>query len=287
MAKKAGIRLKTREEIDKMRRAGRVVHRILKRCRELCVPGVTTAEIDQEAQRLIDEAGGTGMFRGYTAGGNLPPFPSTLCLSVNEVVVHGIANDTPIEDGDIVGVDCGVQIDGWCGDSATTILVGDVAEDTRAMCEATQHVLQIAIENMRPGRQWSQVARLMQNYAESNGYGVVRDFVGHGIGQTMHEEPKVPNFVTPEPAGLGRNGFRGKLKRRAAAASPGADFTLREGMTLAVEPMCYLVEPNRPTGVVTLRDKWTVVTHNRRPAAHYEHTLAVTADGCEILTDGN
>ncbi|MEM1210653.1 MAG: type I methionyl aminopeptidase, partial [Planctomycetota bacterium] len=256
------------------------------RCRELCVPGVTTAEIDQEAQRLIDEAGGTGMFRGYTAGGNLPPFPSTLCLSVNEVVVHGIANDTPIASGDIVGVDCGVQIDGWCGDSATTIEVGDVPQDVAAMCATTRHVLQIAIENIRPGRKWSQVARLMQNYAESNGYGVVRDFVGHGIGQTMHEEPKVPNFVTPEPPGMGRNGFRGKVKRRMSAPA-NADFVLREGMTLAVEPMCYLVEPDRPTGVVTLRDKWTVVTHNRRPAAHYEHTLAVTADGCETLTDGN
>ncbi|MEM6331944.1 MAG: type I methionyl aminopeptidase [Planctomycetota bacterium] len=275
-----GIKPKTRDQIEHMRRAGRVVRQVLNRCREMCVPGVTTAEIDNEGQRLIDEAGAKGMFRGYTAGGSLPPFPAALCVSVNEVVVHGIGRgDQVIAEGDIVGVDCCVQLDGWCGDAATTILVGDVAQDTRDMCDATQHVLQIAVENIRPGRRWSQIARLMQNYAESRGYGVVREMVGHGIGQTMHEAPQVPNFVT------GPSNGRSKLRRPQTWPNRN-DFTLKPGYTFAVEPMCFLEAQGRPSGIKTLADKWTVVTQNGLPAAHYEHTVAVTETGCDVLTDG-
>ena len=257
------IRLKSRDEIDKMRQAGRVVHSVLQRCRELCQPGVTTKEIDEEAQRVIDTAGARGLFKNYPTYKPGQGFPSTLCISVNEVVVHGIASDRVIENGDIVGVDCGVQLDGWCGDSATTIMVGDVTPEVRKLCEDTQHVLQIAIENVKPGRRWSQIARLMQQYAESQGYGVVRDFVGHGIGQTMHEDPKVPNFV-------GRDLLRN-------------DILLREGVVLAIEPMCNMGTKD----VKTLADQWTVVTLDGKPAAHYEHTVAVVPGGAEILTDGN
>lgn len=256
------IKLKTKDQIEHMRRAGRVVHAVLERCREICKPGVTTREIDEEAARVIEQHDAKGLFKGYIVSNSVPPFPSNLCISVNEVVVHGIADDRQIEDGDVVGVDCGVELDGWCGDSATTIEVGNVAEDTRKLCEVTRHVLQIAIENVRPGRKWSQVARLMQNYAESHGYGVVREFVGHGIGSTMHEEPKVPNFVNRD---LLRN-----------------DIELREGMVLAIEPMCNLGTRQ----VKTLADKWTVVTCDGKPAAHYEHTVAITREGADVLTDG-
>ncbi|MCC6681060.1 MAG: type I methionyl aminopeptidase [Phycisphaeraceae bacterium] len=256
------IQLKTRQEIEKMRAAGRVVRRVLDGCRRLCQPGVTTRQIDEEADRLIRENHAQGLFKNYPTYRPGEGFPSTICISVNEVVVHGIADERRLKDGDIVGIDCGVQLDGWCGDSATTVLVGDVAPEVRKLCQDTEHVLELAIDNMRPGRKWSQVARLMQNYAESQGYGVVRDFVGHGIGQKMHEEPKVPNFVSRD---LLRN-----------------DIELREGMVLAVEPMCNLGSRD----VRTLDDGWTVVTVDRKPSAHYEHTVAVTADGVEVLTDG-
>jgi len=256
------IRLKTRADLDKMRAAGRIVHQVHNLCREMCKPGVTTKEIDEAAGKFIADQGAVGLFKNYPTYKPGEGFPSNLCISVNEVVVHGIADDREIQDGDCVGVDCGVKLDGWCGDAATTILVGDVSKENRELCEATQHVLQIAIENMKPGRRWSQIARLMQNYAESKGYGVVRDFVGHGIGQDMHQDPKVPNF------------FSTQLRRN--------DILLNEGLVLAVEPMCNLGTHR----VRVLDDGWTVVTEDGKNSAHYEHTLAVTANGVEILTDG-
>jgi len=261
--KRQAIRLKSRDELGRMRESGRVVYRVLSHLRTFIKPGVTTAQIDAEGRRVMDEAGARGLFLNYPTYKPGEGFPSNLCISVNEVVVHGIADQRVIKDGDIVGIDCGVLYNEWCGDSATTILVGDVEPKTRKLCEDTRHVLQIAIENIKPGRRWSQIARLMQNYAESKGYGVVRDFVGHGIGKDMHEEPKVPNFVN-----------RDLLKD---------DIELREGMTLAIEPMCNLGTKE----TITLDDKWTVVTADGQPSAHYEHTVAVVAGGSEVLTDGN
>ena len=155
-----------------------------------------------------------------------------------------------------------MKLDGWCGDAANTILVGDVKDDVRRMCEATQRCLEIAIENVRPGRRWSQVARLMQKYAETRNYGVVREFVGHGIGQSMHEEPKVPNYAD-------KHTLRD-------------DIDLREGIVLAIEPMLTLGSRQ----VKTLSDQWTVVTVDGKASAHYEHTVAVTKDGADVLTDG-
>lgn len=260
------IRLKTRDQIEKMRAAGRVVRQVHEMCRQMCKPGVTTREIDEAADVLIRdltrEKGGRGLFKNYPTYRPGEGFPAHLCISVNDVVVHGIADDTQVQDGDVVGIDCGVELDGWCGDAANTILVGDVDEDVRAMCEATEHCLQIAIDQIKPGKKWSTIARLMQKYAEDRGYGVVRDFVGHGIGDTMHQDPKVPNFVNRE---LLRN-----------------DITLREGMTLAIEPMLNLGTPD----VKTLDDGWTVITLDGKPSAHYEHTVAVTATGSDVLTDG-
>lgn len=245
-----------------MRAAGRVVRQVLDRMRQMCQPGVTTRQMDEEAFALFTSLGARGLFRNYPTYRPGEGFPSHLCLSVNEVVVHGIADDRPIESGDIVGVDCGVQLDGWCGDSATTLLVGEVSDSTRRMCEATEQCLALAIELIHPGKRWSQVAREMQRFAESAGFGVVRDFVGHGIGQTMHQDPKVPNFVSRE------------FLRE--------DFLLEPGMVLAVEPMLT----QGGADVQTLADGWTVITCDRLPAAHYEHTVAVTRQGADVLTDG-
>lgn len=256
------IKLKTPEQIEKMRAAGRVVRKVHERIEAICKPGVTTRELDDEAQRLIDESGAKGLFKWYPTYKPGTGFPATLCISVNEVVVHGIASDRQIKDGDVVGIDCGVEVDGWCGDAANTILVGDVKDDVRRMCEATQRCLEIAIENVRPGRKWSQVARLMQKHAEERGYGVVKDFVGHGIGQKMHEEPKVPNYVN-----------RDTLRD---------DIDLRAGVVLAIEPMLTLGRAD----TTILNDKWTVVTNDGKASAHYEHTVAITKDGADVLTDG-
>lgn len=256
------IRLKTKDEIERMRAAGRVVRKVLDHCHQICKPGVTTRQIDEEACEIFTSAGARGLFKNYPTYKAGEGFPANLCISINECVVHGIADERKVKDGDIVGIDCGVELNGWCGDAATTILVGNVSPATRKLCEVTQHVLRLAIENIKPGRRWSQVARLMQNYAERSGYSVVRDFVGHGIGQKMHEEPKVPNFVG-----------RDLLK---------SDILLREGMTLAIEPMLNAGVKD----VVTLDDGWTVITADQMPSAHYEHTVAVTATGADILTDG-
>jgi methionyl aminopeptidase len=239
------------------------VKQVHERVRQLCQPGATTQELDEAAYHLITESGGQGLFKNYPTYRPGEGFPANLCISVNEEVVHGIAGGREIKSGDIVGIDCGGKIDGYCGDAATTILVGEVSKQTRKLCETTEHVLNLAIENIKPGRKWSQVARLMQKYAESRGLSVVREFVGHGIGQTMHEEPKVPNFVS-----------RDLVK---------SDIELRAGLVIAIEPMCNLGDRE----VLTLEDGWTVVTADRKPSAHYEHTVAVTDTGAEVLTDGN
>lgn len=257
------VRLKTPEQIEKMRAAGRVVRKVHDRVAELCKPGITTRELDEEGQRVIDENGAVGLFKNYPHPSGGPSFPGTLCISVNEELVHGIGSDRQIKDGDVVGIDCGVWLDGWCGDAANTILVGDVKDDVKRMCEATKRCLEIAIENVRPGRKWSQIARMMQKYAEHRGYGVVREFVGHGIGEEMHEKPSVPNYCNLE------------TQRH--------DIDLREGMVLAIEPMLTLGKHH----VKTLGDHWTVVTKDGKASAHYEHTVAITRNGADVLTDGH
>ncbi len=256
------IVLKSSDEIEMMRAAGRVVRKVLTECGDACKPGVTTKEIDDIGYEVFTSEGGKGLFKNYPTYKEGEGFPSNLCISVNETVVHGIAGDRVIKDGDIVSIDCGVLLDGWCGDSARTVLVGNVKPEVRKLCEVTQHVLELAIENIRPGRMWSQIARLMQGYAERNGLSVVRNFVGHGIGRKMHEEPQVPNYVSRET-----------VKR---------DIKLKEGIVLAIEPMCNLGTAE----TVTLADGWTVLTADRKHSAHYEHTVAVTADGADVLTDG-
>lgn len=253
---------KSKDEIERMRAAGRVVHKVLQHCKQMCKPGVTTRQIDEEAYRVFTSLGARGLFKNYPTYEPGKGFPSNICVSVNEVVVHGIGDERVIMEGDVVGIDCGVQLDGWCGDSAITVPVGNVSPEVRRLLEVTQQVLELAIAEIKPGRRWSQIARLMQNHAEQNGLSVVRDFVGHGIGSRMHEDPKVPNFVSRD---LLRN-----------------DILLREGVVLAVEPMCNLGSAD----VLTLEDGWTVVTVDRKYSAHFEHTIAVTENGADVLTNG-
>ncbi|MBI1367197.1 MAG: type I methionyl aminopeptidase [Planctomycetes bacterium] len=255
------ISLKSSQEIEQMRRAGQLVRQTLERCRAACVPGVTTGELDAIAGKTIAEhPGAVGLFKWYPTYNEGEGFPAYTCISVNDEVVHGIPGPRVIKEGDVVSIDFGVRVNGWCGDSATTIMVGQVSPEAKKLCAATEHVLRIAVENIKPGAKWSHVARKMQRHAESLGLGVIKDFVGHGIGRVMHEEPKVPNFVSRE------------LIRH--------DIDLVPGMVLAVEPMCTLGSEQ----VRTLDDGWTVVTVDGKPAAHYEHTIAVTEDGCDVLT---
>jgi methionyl aminopeptidase len=257
------INLKSRRDLELMRASGRVVYRALMRARELARPGMTTLELDRVVYDTYTSAGGQGLFKWYPTYEPGKGFPGNTCISVNDEVVHGIPGDRVLKDGDIVSVDCGIRLGGYCGDSAITIAIGKMTPETEKLCRVTQETLEVAVREIRPGRRWSDVAARMQEHVEKNGMSCVREFVGHGIGQRMHEDPKVPNFVSDE--------FR---KR--------GDFYLQPGMTLAVEPMVILGSPE----VVVLDDGWTVVTKDSTPAAHYEHTIAVTATGSDVLTDG-
>lgn len=254
------IRLKSPREIELMRRAGGVVERVLSRLREMVAPGVTTSRLDAEAERLTLDLGAEALFKGVPGKGG--PFPGTICVSINEQVVHGIPSERVIRSGDIVSIDYGCRLDGYCGDAATTLIAGEVSRDVRRLVSVTKRVLQIAAEAAIAGGLWSAVARKMQKYVESEGFSVVREFVGHGIGREMHEDPKVPNFVS-----------RNLLAR---------DILLEEGLVLAVEPMVAMGCPE----VVVAEDGWTVVTKDGKPSAHFEHTLAITADGVLMLTGG-
>ena len=255
------INLKSRHEIDLMRAAGRVVYQTLQRCREMVRPGVSTAEIDALALQTYTAAGGLGLFKNYPTYKPGSGFPGNTCISVNDEVVHGIPGPRLLQEGDVVSVDCGIRLGGWCGDSAITVGVGAIQSRHQELIRVTQETLDLAVRLARPGIRWSDIARQMQNHVESAGFACVREFVGHGIGRAMHEEPKIPNFVSAE------------FERRG-------DFYLQAGMTLAIEPMVIVGGKE----VVVLDDGWTVVTQDGSYAAHIEHTIAITADGSEILT---
>jgi methionyl aminopeptidase len=255
------VKLKSPREIELMRRAGAVVHQVLVRLGEMIAPGVTTAELDAEAERLTSSLGAECLFKGVPGRGG--PFPGSICCSINEQVVHGIPSDRALCPGDLVSVDYGARLDGYCGDAAETFIVGHAPPRATVLVAVTRQVLQIAIERSRPGGLWSAVAREMQDCAESEGFSVVREFVGHGIGKDMHEDPKVPNLVSPELANR--------------------DILLEEGLVIAVEPMINMGCPE----VRVLKDGWTVVTRDGQPSAHFEHTLAITGAGVKVLTDGS
>jgi methionyl aminopeptidase len=257
------IVIKTRREIELMRRAGQVGCEILAKMREAVAPGITTYELNELARVELDRVGGIGLSKNYPTYKSGEGFPAETCISVNDEVVHGIPSNRRLKEGDVVTLDLALKVGSFCADTATTVPVGrSIDPRTHRLLEVTKETLALAINNLKPGRKWSDIARLMQYHVESNGFSVVREFVGHGIGRTMHEDPKVANFVTAEQ-------LRG-------------DFKLRAGMTLAVEPMVVMGDRE----VKMLEDNWTVVTADGRPAAHFEHTVAVTEIGADILTDG-
>lgn len=256
------IILKSPREIELMRAAGRLVNQILGEIGRAVRPGVTTAELNELASRMIRDAGATALFLGVRHPQARLAFPASICSSVNEAVVHGIPDSRPLKEGDIVSVDCGVRLRGYCGDAARTFPVGRIARTTQALLDVTQAALQLALEEVRPCVRWSAIARQMQRLVEQHKFGVVRDFVGHGIGREMHEAPKVPNYA---------------VRQRED------DFELAAGMTLAVEPM---VTAGRPAVEFADNGHWTVVTKDRSLAAHFEDMLAVTEAGADVLTDG-
>jgi methionyl aminopeptidase len=256
------ITLRSQREIELIRKAGAVVADVLSKLKELAEPGVTTKQLDAVASQMTADAGAEALFKGVRSPHSQVPFPGAICASINEQVVHGIpSKGVKLSSGDVLSIDFGAKLDGYCADAAVTIAIGQILHNRRRLMDATKHVLDIAIEKCAPDVRWSRMAAKMQKYAEAAGFSVVKDFVGHGIGRKMHEEPRVPNFVNDE---LRAN-----------------DFVLEKGMILAVEPMI-----NAGTSVVrTLDNGWTVVTADGKCSAHFEHTIAIVDNGCEVLTE--
>jgi methionyl aminopeptidase len=250
------IVLRSRQEIELIRASCQIVADVLQRLVQVVAPGVSTAELDALAEKWTREKGAVPAFKGYNVGGRV--YPSSLCVSINEEVVHGMPSPKRVlREGDIVGLDYGAVYKGYYGDSAVTVAVGTVTESAERLMRVTRESLYCGIESMVVGNRIRDISAAIQTHAEAHGYGVVRDFVGHGIGQRLHEEPQVPNYV-----GAGQNP------------------RLKEGMVLAIEPM--ICEGTHEVEV--LKDGWTAVTRDRRLAAHFEHSVAVTANGPEILT---
>ncbi len=254
------IRPKNAEAIEKMRTAGRTVALVLERLGRMCQPGATTADLDAEAERLFRQRGAVSLFRGQPHPKGGPPYPAGICVSVNEELVHGIPGPRRIREGDIVSVDAGVKQDGWCGDAARTFAVGRVKPRVARLLEVTWEALETVRREARAGVLWSAVAGRIESVVSKAGFSIVTDYVGHGIGRSMWEEPKVPNYVS-----------------RDLLAN---DWMLVENMTVAVEPMVNLGR----RFVVERDDGWTVATRDGKPCAHFEDTFLVHRDGAEPLT---
>ena len=245
------IILKSDREIACMKEAGRVVAETHREIAKAVAPGVTTQELDQIAQNYLARKGAIAAFKGY--GG----FPANICTSINEEVVHGIPGLRKLENGDIIGIDIGAIVKGFHGDAAVTLPVGDISSEAQRLLDVTQESLMRGIEQAVEGNRLSDISHAIQTYAESQGFSVVRDYVGHGIGRKMHEPPQVPNY-----------------------GPPGRGPRLKAGLTLAIEPMI-----NMGTHEVSVKlDNWTVVTQDRQLSAHFEHTIVITQKGPEILT---
>jgi methionyl aminopeptidase len=258
----AVIQLKSEREIALMRQAGICVWQAHQLVRPIVVPGVTTAEIDAVIAEHFRQCGAQPLFMNYPHQNNgRPPFPAATCTSVNEEVVHGIPNNRPLPEGAIVSVDTGCRVNGWCGDAAVTYPVGNIAPAVQRLLDVTLATLDLAFELMHTKSRWSQVAREMAQFVRDNGFSTVECFVGHGIGRQMHEEPQVPNFLSRSLRGSG-------------------DFRIESGLVIAVEPMV-----NMGTKRVKMHaDHWTQSTFDRKPSAHFEHTIAVTKNGPALLT---
>jgi len=248
------IFLKSEQELNSLRKASRILAEVLEKIGKVAatIPGITTKELDKLAERLILERGAKPAFKGYRG------FPCSLCASINEEVVHGIPNSSRrLRSGDIVSLDLGVRLNGYYGDAAITVPVGKISDEVRKLIKVTEESLYEGIKQARSGNRLSDISHAIQSYVEKNGFSVVRDFSGHGIGRHLHEEPSIPNFGSPH------RGIR-----------------LQRGMVFAVEPMVNMGSFE----VETLGNNWTVATRDRKPSAHFEHTIAVTDDEPEILT---
>ncbi|GAC1652275.1 MAG: type I methionyl aminopeptidase [Vulcanimicrobiaceae bacterium] len=245
------ITMKSPREIETMRRSGKITSKVLGNLMRAAKPGMTTRQLDAMAESGIRQLGGLPTFMGYHG------YPSSICTSVNDEVVHGMPGDRVLKDGDLLSIDIGTTYEGYVSDSAVTVPIGAISQAAERLLNVTQECLMLGIAQMRPGKHLGDIGAAVQKHAESAGFGVVRELVGHGIGTKMHEEPQVPNYGTP-----------------------GAGMELRPGLVLAIEPM--ITQGNY--AVNTLKDGWTVVTADGKLAAHFEHTIAITEDGPRILT---
>ena len=250
------IFLKTEDEIELMRAANLLVGDTLAEIAKMIKPGVTTAQMNSVAEEYIRDHGAVPTFLGFPNphGG---PFPASICTSVNDVVVHGVPNDTPLEEGDIVSVDCGTLLNGFNGDSCYTFCVGEVADEVKALLQTTKESLYKGIEAALPGKRIGDIGASVQEHCTKAGYGVVREFIGHGIGKEMHEDPQVPNY--------GKRGNGPMIKN---------------GLCIAIEPMITLGDP----AVYMMPDKWTIKTRDGKVAAHFEHTIAIHNGKFDILS---
>ena len=245
------VTLKSPREIESMARSGKITATVLTELMKAVKPGMTTRDIDAMAEAGIRARGGIPTFMGYHG------YPSSICASVNDEVVHGMPGDRVLQDGDLLSIDIGTTFEGYVSDSAVTVAVGTISEEAQRLLKVTQECLMIGIAQMEIGNHVGDIGAAVQRHAESNGYGVVRELVGHGVGREMHEEPQVPNY-----------------------GKPGTGLQFRPGLVLAIEPMITQGDYR----VKTLKDGWTVVTADGKLAAHFEHTIAVTDDGPKILT---
>lgn len=246
------ITLKSERELVLMREAGHIVALAHKAIKEAIKPGISTADLDKIAYDVITSNGATPSFLNYNG------FPATICASINEVVIHGIpSKKTILKDGDIISVDIGANYKGYHGDCAKTFFVGSVSEEKRQLVEVTTQSLYEGLKFARPGNRLSDISHAIEEYAKSFGYSIVQDYTGHGVGHALHEDPAVPNY-----------------------GAPGKGPILKKGMTLAIEPMVNMGTHR----VRVLKDNWTVVTQDKKPSAHYEHSIVITDDGYEILT---
>jgi methionyl aminopeptidase len=249
--------LKSPADIAQMREAGKLVNQALRMAREMAKPGVSTKEIDQTIENLFFQHNAIPLFKGYPGK---VPFPAAACISLNEQVVHGIPGPRVLRPGDLLKIDTACKLNGWCGDAAICFPIGEVSAEIKRLVKVAEETLQLAIEELGRRRWWSEVAAIMQRHVERSGFTAVERFVGHGIGRIMHEPPQVPNFSNRD------------IRKH--------DCKLEPGLVLAVEPMVNLGRKD----VIELPDHWTVITRDRLPSAHVEHTVALTGNGVQVLT---
>lgn len=246
------IYCKTQDEIEAIRRSCNLVSLAIAEVGKRIAPGVKTIELDELAKDFIRQRGGEPAFLGYRG------FPKSLCISVNDAVVHGIPSDYGLKEGDIVSIDCGVLLDGFYGDSAYTFAVGNISDDKKRLMHVTREALDVGVSRAKIGLRIGDIASAIQDHAEKNGYSIVRELVGHGVGKKLHEDPEVPNY--------------GKR---------GSGHKLLEGMVIAIEPMVNMGKKS----VYQAEDHWTILTEDHKPSAHFEHTVAITRNGPDILTN--